>query len=640
MTDISVIIPVHNGGAQFRECLTALTRSTPPPHELIVVDDGSTDGSADLAAQHGARVLRTARPGGGPAVARNLAAQAATGDVLFFCDADVAVRPDTLARIAAAFETDPDLTALFGSYDDAPSDPGLISQYKNLFHHYVHQHGAEDASTFWSGCGAIRRDAFLAAGGFSPRYRLPSIEDIELGYTLKRAGHRIRLDKALQVKHLKRWTLRSLLHSDIVARGVPWTRLILRERAFLNDLNLQTHNRTSVVVVYLGLLCTALGLLSPAVWIGVPAAALVLLLLNRRLYRFFAARRDARFAAAAAGLHWLYYSYNGISFGVGLVLHVFAGMRDWSLATDNSQIRDPHSEITIPRSPMTTFLPVAIFLVTWLAYLAIMPTVLRTWKITGDEPHYLLAAHSLAFDHDLNLRDNYERRDYAAFYALPFLDRHVAVQPDGSERLTHDIGLPVVIAPAYWLGGRTGVMHLFAITGALLAVQMFLLGWEVSGRWWAGLAGWLGLAFSAPLVNYVFLIYPEALGGLLVIWALRRILNTPAWRPLPTTNYQSPISVGNWRLVIGDWIALPAAVAALPWLSGRFAPLLALLAALTIWKFRARAWLPIAGTAALSLLVYLLINYTTYGSPTPSVTVAGAAVGAGFSNVGALQIGR
>ena len=152
------------------------------------------------------------------------------GDVLFFFDSDVQVRPDTVARVERAFADDPALAALFGSYDDTPGDPGFLSQFKNLFHHYVHQHGAEEASTFWSGCGAVRRDVFLAVGGFPARYRLPSIEDIELGYLLKRRGHRLRLDKGLQVKHLKRWTCSA---SFIRHRGSrhPWTRLILRERS-------------------------------------------------------------------------------------------------------------------------------------------------------------------------------------------------------------------------------------------------------------------------------------------------------------------------------------------------------------------------------------------------------------------------
>jgi len=307
----------------FQQCLLAIAASSVRPHELIVVDDGSTDDTPRRACEAGATVLRTPTPGSGPAVGRNLAAAQASGDILYFCDADIVIGPHTIPRIQQTFVSDSTLTALFGSYDDAPGDPGFLSQYKNLFHHYVHQHGSEEAATFWSGCGAIRREAFLKYGGFSERYRLPSIEDIELGYTLKRDGHRIRLDKTLQVKHLKRWTLLGLLHSDIVARGVPWTRLILREGAFLNDLNLQIHNRLSVVTAYLLVACLMTSLWLPLIWLGVLMAALVLFGLNRHLYAFFAARRGRPFALAAIAPHWLYYFYNGISFGIGALLHVY-----------------------------------------------------------------------------------------------------------------------------------------------------------------------------------------------------------------------------------------------------------------------------------------------------------------------------
>ena len=319
---ISLIIPVRDGGAMFRQCLAAIADSSSRPDELIVADDGSTDESIRWATAAGAQVLATGTAGSGPAVARNLAAKHATGDILFFCDADVQIRRDTVERIRQSFAADPALSALFGSYDDEPGDSGFLSQYKNLFHHYIHQHGAEEAATFWSGCGAIRREIFIQYGGFSARYTRPSIEDIELGYLLKRNGGRIRLDKFLLVKHLKRWTAGSLLHSDILARGIPWTQLILREGAFLNDLNLQTHNRFSVAAVYLGLLCALAGVLIPAAWLGVPLAALTLLALNWPLYRWFAHKRGAAFAMKTLAPHWLYYFYNGISFGIGAFLQL------------------------------------------------------------------------------------------------------------------------------------------------------------------------------------------------------------------------------------------------------------------------------------------------------------------------------
>ena len=78
--------------------------------------------------------------------------------------------PGTLTRIRDRFESEPDLDALIGSYDDEPAAPGFVSQYKNLLQHYVHQHGRKEATTFWSGCGAIRRELFLAIGGFDETY--------------------------------------------------------------------------------------------------------------------------------------------------------------------------------------------------------------------------------------------------------------------------------------------------------------------------------------------------------------------------------------------------------------------------------------------------------------------------------------
>jgi glycosyltransferase involved in cell wall biosynthesis len=323
---VSVIVPVYNGGRAFRQCLEALAASTYPVLDVIVVDDGSSDGSADLATACGYRVLYSDRPRSGPAAARNLGAHAASGEVLFFVDADVAVRPDTVGTVAAAFAADPDLDALFGSYDDAPGAPNFLSQYKNLFHHYVHQHGNERASTFWSGCGAIRRSVFLLHGGFDTElYHRPCIEDIELGYRITRRGGHIRLRKDLQVKHLKRWTTGSLLRSDILDRGIPWSRLLLREKAFANDLNLQTANRVSVLTVYLLLLALAAW---PWVWwAGLLAAgtAGLFLALNWPLYRWFAGRRGWPFALAVVPWHWLYYLYNGLSFAVGLLLHLIAG---------------------------------------------------------------------------------------------------------------------------------------------------------------------------------------------------------------------------------------------------------------------------------------------------------------------------
>jgi glycosyltransferase involved in cell wall biosynthesis len=314
---ISVIIPVRDGGANFRNCLSGLAQVFPSPKEIIVVADGDTDGSRRVAEEFGAKVLIIPEPQG-PARARNLGAQSAQGSILFFVDADVVLPSDALSQIETAFNNDPHLTALFGSYDDQPGEANFLSQYKNLFHHYIHQISREEASTFWSGCGAIRRKVFLELGGFDESYRKPCIEDIELGYRLKKAGYGIRLSKTLQAKHLKRWNIAGLLKSDFFDRALPWTELILKNRRFINDLNLRFSNRLSVAVIYILLASFVLGGWWAFFFPVAGGLALSLLIINRSLYRFFFAKRGLWFMIRTIPWHWFYYFYSGLAFGVGL----------------------------------------------------------------------------------------------------------------------------------------------------------------------------------------------------------------------------------------------------------------------------------------------------------------------------------
>jgi GT2 family glycosyltransferase len=317
---LSVIIPVYNGGEKFRRCLESLRFSSRSPTEIIVVADGDSDGSWRVAEEFGAEVIRLTETGG-PARARNVGARVAHSDVLVFFDADVAVAPDTLQRMVTTLEREPELAAVFGSYDDTPAAPNFLSQYKNLFHHYVHQHGRAEAATFWAGCGAVRRNVFLALGGFDEGYRQPSIEDIELGYRLRRAGHRIRLLPAAQVKHLKWWTAGSLLRADVLLRAVPWTELMQRDGQMLNDLNLTWSARVAVGLAGLGLL----ELVAAAWWpwlLGLAVASLAAMwMLQAGLLRFFATKRGVGFAVKAAPWLWLYNLYSGLGFAVGLVRH-------------------------------------------------------------------------------------------------------------------------------------------------------------------------------------------------------------------------------------------------------------------------------------------------------------------------------
>jgi len=246
----------------------------------------------------------------------------ARGEILFFVDADVVLMPGAVQYILDLFSRRPEIDAVFGSYDVFPRANSTVSQYRNLLHHYTHQCAHSEATTFWAGCGAIRSEVFRNVGGFPETYTRPAIEDIELGYILLSKGYHSYLMKDLQGKHLKKWELFQLIKTDIFMRGVPWTRLLLRTRSFTRDLNLQTHNRVSVVLVYLMVL-SAIGSLK---WPWLIASILPLggffIFLNIDLYQFFAEKKGFGFVLKAIPLHLLYYFYNGVSFIIGLLLHL------------------------------------------------------------------------------------------------------------------------------------------------------------------------------------------------------------------------------------------------------------------------------------------------------------------------------
>lgn len=300
--------------------LKALHGCRQAPEEIIVVDDGSADGTAELAGSLGAKVLDT---GGrmGPAFARNLGARESKGDLLLFLDADVSVHEDTVERVRAVFSANPDVAAVMGSYDNEPAHPAFVSQYRNLMHSFVHRSGRKEATTFWAGCGAMRKDVFEKFGGFdSERFGHPCIEDVELGARVSRAGKRILLDCSIEVKHYKEWTIGGMIWTDFYARGLPWTELILESRHMENDLNVSWSQRASVALAWL-----AVGALAAGWWpLGV-AGPLAAAWINRDFYRFLIRQRGAWFALRAFPLRMIFHFQNGVAFLAGLAKWLLRG---------------------------------------------------------------------------------------------------------------------------------------------------------------------------------------------------------------------------------------------------------------------------------------------------------------------------
>jgi cellulose synthase/poly-beta-1,6-N-acetylglucosamine synthase-like glycosyltransferase len=329
---LSVIVPAHNAAGLLPRSLGALRNSDLPRDrwELVVVDDGSADDTSLIAARYAETVVTLPGKPHGPAYARNRGFEVTRGDIIVFIDSDCVVHPDTLSRFADLFAAHPEIGAAFGSYDDRPPAPNVMSQYRNLIHHYVHHRNAGDVETFWAGAGAVRRDVFAEVGMYDEwHYSRPQIEDIELGARIRRLGKRILLEPSIQVTHLKKWTFYGVVRTDLRDRGIPWARLLMHRGAMMSSgsLNLRWTEKANTVLVWLAALMLLLSPILRSVtplWIAAACLTLVIAM-NMPLWTFFARVRGPAFALLVMPAHLMYYLLNGISFGVGLLLQNLIG---------------------------------------------------------------------------------------------------------------------------------------------------------------------------------------------------------------------------------------------------------------------------------------------------------------------------
>jgi GT2 family glycosyltransferase len=320
---VSFVVPTYNAAGTIEACIAAIRAGAPAGSEVIVVDDGSLDDTVTLARRIADTVI--CRPcQGGAARARNDGATVARGVVLFFIDADVvanaAAIDGALTRIAEGAD------AVFGAYQPLPPEGfrNAPTTYKNLLHHWTHLRGAGVAGTFWSGFGALRRDAFFAAHGFDPAVTTSAdVEDIHLGYRLSAAGFRIVLDPSLQVAHHKRYTVRRMIASDVFHRAIPWVRAMLELRTFRRDLNLRQGAMSTAGLAYGAPLCFAA---YPFVgWPMLAAGGLLLavwLAWNRDFLGYARRHWGLPGAAFSAAFIYLYYLYGPLGVVLGSVKYV------------------------------------------------------------------------------------------------------------------------------------------------------------------------------------------------------------------------------------------------------------------------------------------------------------------------------
>lgn len=251
---------------------------------------------------------------------------------------------------------------------------------------------------------------------------------------------------------------------------------------------------------------------------------------------------------------------------------------------------------------------IAIFGVSLAVYGITWSQVSRTGFFPGgDEPHYLVMTQSLLRDGDLKIENNHERGDYAEYYPSELRADYRTRAANGEIYSIHPVGLPILVTPAYAVGGYRAVVWFLMIVAATTAAMLWLWTLTLTGSTSAATFAWGAVALSAPYVFNSFTVYPEIPAALCVMIAASSALARRAHEHEDASHALVPV-----------WAAAVAA-AFLPWLSTKYAGMAIVLAAILAWKHRRSADVAVVlGTMTLSLAGWLAFFYFIWGVPLPS----------------------
>jgi len=325
---LSVVMPVHDGGPRFLLALQALALSELPRQswELVIVDDASTDETAVVAAQYADKLLRLRQAPRGPGYARNRGFELTLGDSVAFVNADVMVETNTLRWALELLSENADVGAVFGSCDSSPMNRGVLSEYRSLVQRFYHRRDAEDAVTFSSACGIVRSSVFENAGGYDEwHFSRRQLEDLELGQRIRGLGKRIVVHPGIRAAHLRRWTFRRMIATEIFDRAVPWMRLmkgqLTHDRGGVGVRRPRVAKNINILVTWLGIIAGMLAWSRHSIPLGlVTVTCLAVLLVNStKQLAFISRERGLGFAAMSVPLDLLYYLVAGVGLLFGWI---------------------------------------------------------------------------------------------------------------------------------------------------------------------------------------------------------------------------------------------------------------------------------------------------------------------------------
>lgn len=206
---ISVVVPVYNGGKTIRATIEHLLCQSLPPDEIIVVDDGSTDETANILKSFGNRIKVLSKTNGGPASARNAGVRSSIGTLIAFTDSDCIPDENWLQEMVKGFHS-LSIGGVGGMVRG--SSDGLIGEYIDL-HGWMNPHCASDGSVLYlvTANACFTSDVLFRASLFDERFRKAGGEDTELSVRLRNFGYEFAFVESAIVRHRHKRTIRDYL---------------------------------------------------------------------------------------------------------------------------------------------------------------------------------------------------------------------------------------------------------------------------------------------------------------------------------------------------------------------------------------------------------------------------------------------
>jgi hypothetical protein len=244
-----------------------------------------------------------------------------------------------------------------------------------------------------------------------------------------------------------------------------------------------------------------------------------------------------------------------------------------------------------------------IFIVVFVIYFIYSLNVLPNMRLSGDEPSYLMITYSMIYDNDIDLKNNYENKDYHKF-GREWDTNPIAINsPDGRLLPIHNVGFPILLIPAFLLGNRLGVVIFLNLITAFLIVQIFLLCFDLTKKYWIPIVCALIGGLTTPIIWQSMQVFPEVVATLLITLIMRSFLD-------------------NWEKGKFGWLVPALCLAIIPWLHRRYYVIVGILFLLYLYKVRKSPskFIGILAFMIISAISTLLFYYFIYKTWMPPET--------------------